>query len=107
MVGSVEHTGTRVSLFAGQVLTCLDGKGDTFAPGIGGESVVDAARDRRLFRDDSDTLPVEVLEEGHKRRYEGGLVAGNRTHERWVRLFVRCEVAEPASRVSREGGGSE
>ena len=66
---------------------------------------MDAARDRRLFRDDSDTLPVEVLEEGHKRRYEGGLVAGNRTHERWVRLFVRCEVAEPASRVSREGGG--
>ena len=85
-------------------LTCFDGKVHAFELSIGRESVVDAARDRRLFRDDPDALPVKVFENGHERRHERGLVSGNSAHEGRVVFFVRCEVAEPASGAIVEEG---
>ena len=80
-----------------KILTCFDLKGNSFELGLGGDSVVDAARDRQFFRDDPDALPVEVFEEGHERRHEGGLVTGNGAHEGRVDLLILGEVAEPLS----------
>ena len=81
-------------------LTCFDGKIHAFELSIGREGVVDAARDRRLFRDDPDALPVKVFENGHERRHEGGFVAGNSAQKGRVVLLVRGEVAKPVSGAS-------
>ena len=81
-------------------LTCFDGKIHAFELSIDREGVVDAARDRRLFRDDPDALPVKVFENGHERRHEGGFVAGNSAQKGRVVLLVRGEFAKPASGAS-------